>query len=146
MHRLSASKLDASWLRCARTIYHGIPTATDCPGMSDAETPTKTVGAKMVLYDDGTVAVSVDLKTLAFTPAANLPSQHVICAWNGNGDYLNVEVGQYNVLMCGNGNGDGDETADRTLCAGLDQLVHLGRNHGFYRTQQSVQRHSKYTK
>jgi hypothetical protein len=27
--------------------------------MSDAEAPTKTVGAKMVLYDDGTVAVSV---------------------------------------------------------------------------------------
>jgi hypothetical protein len=36
----------------------------------------------------GTVAVSLDLKTLTFTPSVNFPSQHLIGTWNGNPGYL----------------------------------------------------------
>lgn len=36
----------------------------------------------------GNIGTSADLKTLTFTPLQQLPSQHQICTWNGNPNYL----------------------------------------------------------
>jgi hypothetical protein len=63
--------------------------------LDKAVNPISINSLSMRVYDNslgkdipGTVAVSANLRTLTFTPATQLPSQHQICTWNGNPGYL----------------------------------------------------------